>query len=105
MRNDVPNRVPNAMFSGEKILSGPNHEAALDANLRTYKWFSRWFDPERMLHGLPPVNMLPSGEPIVTRARIVRGTASQVKSGVQLVPVPARAMPPAPPPASRNPQP
>jgi len=105
MRNDVPNRVPNAMFSGEKILSGPNPEAALDANLRTYKWFSRWFDPERMLHGLPPVNMLPSGEPIVTRARIVRGTASQVKSGVQLVPVPARAMPPAPPPASRNPQP
>jgi dienelactone hydrolase len=103
MRNDVPNQVPNAMFAGEKILAGPNPEAALDANLRTFKWFSRWFDPERMLHGIPPVNMLPSGEPIVTRVRI--GAASSVSSSARPAPLPARAMPPAPPPANRNPQP
>lgn len=99
MRNDVPNRVPNAMFAGEKILAGPNPEAALDANLRTFKWFSRWFDPARMLHGIPPVNMLPSGEPIVTQVRIAP------KPHARPATAPARAMPPAPSPANRNPQP
>jgi dienelactone hydrolase len=101
MRNDIPNRVPRSSSSGDSILTGPNPEAGLDANLRTYKWFSRWFDPARMLHGIPPVNMSPSGEPLVTRVRV--GSAPATKSSGQLAPLPARAMPPAPPSTARNP--
>ena len=49
---DVPNRI-----HGEAAGSDPaNPEAAQDALRRTFKWFSRWFDPERALKGTPPVN-------------------------------------------------
>jgi hypothetical protein len=33
-------------------IADPN--AAQDAWRRTYKWLSRWFDPERSMEGIPP---------------------------------------------------
>lgn len=49
---DVPNRVR----SDEAGYDPANPEAAQDAMRRSFKWFSRWFDPERALKGMPPVN-------------------------------------------------
>lgn len=50
---DVPNR---ARTDDGNDLAGPHPDAAQDAMRRTFKWFSRWFDPERALKGTPPVN-------------------------------------------------
>lgn len=49
---DVPNRVR----SDDNGNDCANPQAAQDALRRTFKWFSRWFDPERALKGVPPVN-------------------------------------------------
>lgn len=35
-------------------LIAPDPEATIDAYIRTFKWFSRWFDPERGIKGRPP---------------------------------------------------
>ncbi|WP_273428237.1 dienelactone hydrolase family protein [Chitinibacter tainanensis] len=37
------------------VLADP--EAASDAWRRTFKWLSRWFDPERSIEGVPPRNL------------------------------------------------
>lgn len=49
---DVPNRI-RADDTGSEPA---NPQAAQDALRRTFKWFSRWFDPERALKAPPPVN-------------------------------------------------
>lgn len=40
-------------------LSQPNTVAAQDAWRRSFKWISRWFDPERSIQGIPPSTNLP----------------------------------------------
>lgn len=49
-QNDIPNRARSA----DTVFSAPDSEAAHDANRRTFKWFARWFDPERTISGAPP---------------------------------------------------
>lgn len=49
-QDDIPNRARNA----DTVFSAPASEAAHDANRRTFKWFARWFDPERAIKGPPP---------------------------------------------------
>lgn len=48
--------VPNRIRSDDNGNECANPQAAQDAQRRTFKWFSRWFDPERALKGMPPVN-------------------------------------------------
>nr|WP_314898566.1 dienelactone hydrolase family protein [uncultured Deefgea sp.] len=40
-----------------KAASQPNYVAAQDAWRRSFKWISRWFDPERSIQGIPPSNL------------------------------------------------
>lgn len=47
-KNDVANRTLS------RGTTYPDAEATYDANRRTFKWFSRWFDPERAISGPPP---------------------------------------------------
>lgn len=49
-RNDIANR------SLSRSVTYPDAEASYDASRRTFKWFSRWFDPERAISGPPPSN-------------------------------------------------
>lgn len=46
---DIANRARRSRES----LSSPDSETAYDANRRTFKWFARWFDPERAIKGAP----------------------------------------------------
>lgn len=48
------NDVPNHARSKDSAFNEPAVDAAQDANRRTFKWFSRWFDPERAIQGVPP---------------------------------------------------
>lgn len=82
-RTDVPNIAPQT----DGVITGPNPDAALDAYLRTFKWFSRWFDPARMMHGIPPVNMGQSPESLVLPGR----RASQAGERASAI-VPAKAV-------------
>lgn len=49
IRTDIPNMVPYS----EGVVASPDPEAAQDAWWRTFKWFSRWFDPARAIYGPP----------------------------------------------------
>lgn len=48
--------ISNSTQLGNSATSGPNPEATYDANRRTFKWFARWFDPERAIKGAPLSN-------------------------------------------------
>lgn len=50
VENDIANRAHGAGGG----LSAPDPEVTHDANRRTFKWFARWFDPERAIKGFPP---------------------------------------------------
>ncbi len=50
VENDIANRVRGAVG----VLSAPDPQVTHDANRRTFKWFARWFDPERAITGFPP---------------------------------------------------
>ncbi|MDR3410132.1 MAG: dienelactone hydrolase family protein [Formivibrio sp.] len=50
VENDIANRVKGM----DGVLSAPDPDVAHDANRRTFKWFARWFDPERAIPGFPP---------------------------------------------------
>lgn len=39
-----------------KMVASP--DATYDANRRAFKWFARWFDPERSIKGVPPIDCL-----------------------------------------------
>ncbi len=45
--------------SVSKVQPQPNSVAAQDAWRRSFKWISRWFDPERSFQGIPPSSHLP----------------------------------------------
>lgn len=46
--------VPNVARNADMVFSAPSPDAAHDANRRTFKWFARWFDPDRAIKGPPP---------------------------------------------------
>ncbi len=48
------NNIPNRINGSDALFSAPAIDAAQDANRRTFKWFARWFDPERAIKGAPP---------------------------------------------------
>ena len=58
---DADLAAPNK--SAEKLatrgVQQPNSAAAQDAWRRSFKWISRWFDPERSIQGVPPSSNLP----------------------------------------------
>jgi dienelactone hydrolase len=56
---DVASKKPRADKSTGKAVPLPNSVAAQDAWRRSFKWISRWFDPERSIQGVPPSNNLP----------------------------------------------
>lgn len=48
-------KSPNPL--NEITVSKQNSAAAQDAWRRSFKWISRWFDPERSIQGIPPGNL------------------------------------------------
>lgn len=50
VESDIANRVRGA----NGVLPAADPEVTHDANRRTFKWFARWFDPERAITGFPP---------------------------------------------------
>ncbi|MGL6040897.1 MAG: dienelactone hydrolase family protein [Deefgea sp.] len=56
---DLSVKQKPAKKSASKVLPQPNSVAAQDAWRRSFKWISRWFDPERSIQGIPPSSNLP----------------------------------------------
>lgn len=54
---DVNRKKPRYDKSAGKPIPQPNSVAAQDAWRRSFKWISRWFDPERSMQGVPPSNL------------------------------------------------